>query len=207
MKPTITVWLIFLAIHMMAAAPMAEETPAANASDGRIEAGAAAPSNPVRDYVIGPGDVIEIIVWKNEELSKVAPVAPDGKLHFPLIGEVVAGGKTVAQLKAAVEEKISRFVPNPELSVGLQQINSMMIYVIGRVTRPGRLVLNSNLNVLQALSMAGGPNTFAKRDEIKIFRETDDGTRIFDFDYEDVTKGLHLEQNIVLERGDIIVVP
>ncbi len=207
MKPTITIVMFVLAILLMTTAPMAEENSAADASSGDVDAREAASTDPTRDYVIGPGDVIEIAVWKNEDLKKVSPVAPDGKLHFPLIGEIIAGGKTVGQIKAEVEEKIRRSVPNPELYVGIKQINSMMIYVIGRAIRPGRLVLNSNLNVLQALTMAGGPNTFAKRDDIKIFRETDGGTRIFQFDYEDVSEGLHLEQNIMLERGDIIVVP
>lgn len=205
MKSLTTIMFVFLAILLMTGAVGAQENSATPTPGGDVETRAA--SNPIRDYVIGPGDVVEISVWKNEDLRKVAPVAPDGKMHFPLIGEIVAGGKTVAQLKAEVEQKLVRFVPNPELYVGIQQINSMILYVIGRVIRPGSLVINSNLNVLQALTIAGGPNTFAKRDEIRIFRETSEGTRIFNFDYEDVSEGLHLEQNIMLERGDIIVVP
>ncbi|UCF94521.1 MAG: SLBB domain-containing protein, partial [Desulfobacterales bacterium] len=93
------------------------------------------------------------------------------------------------------------------LSVVVHQVNSMLIYVIGRVNNPGRFVLNADVNVLQALAMAGGLNPFAKRGSIKIFREAGGGTKVFGFDYDDVAKGEKLEQNIRLKRGDVIVVP
>ena len=162
---------------------------------------------PGGNYVIGPGDILEISVWKDEALTKVVTVLPDGKITFPLIGEVVAGGKTVAQLKAELEKKIYRFAPGVDMSLLVQQVNSMLVYVIGRVNNPGRFVLNGNINALQALSMAGGLNPFAKRGSIKIFRETSEGTMILRFDYDEVAKGKNLEQNIRLHRGDVIVVP
>jgi polysaccharide export outer membrane protein len=98
-------------------------------------------------------------------------------------------------------------VPDLDLSVIVHQVNSMMVYVIGRVNNPGRFPINSNVSVLQALAMAGGLNPFAKRSKIKIFRNQGGQTRIFDFDYDDVSKGETLEQNIMLKRGDVIVVP
>jgi polysaccharide export outer membrane protein len=159
------------------------------------------------DYVIGPGDVLEISVWKEEALTKLVTVLPDGKISFPLIGQTIAGGKTLAKLRTELEKKLSRFVPDLTLSVGVHQVNSMMVYVIGRVNRPGNFALNTNINVLQALSMAGGLNPFAKRSKIKIFRKEDGLDKTFDFDYDDVSKGENLEQNIWLERGDIVVVP
>ena len=162
---------------------------------------------PGGDYVIGPGDILDISVWKDEALTRQVSVLPDGKITFPLIGEVVAGGKTVAQLKADLEKKLARFVPGLELSLLVNQVNSMMVYVIGRVNQPGRFVLNANVNALQALAMAGGLNPFAKRGSIRIFRETPKETMIFYFDYDDVAKGKNLEQNIRLQRGDVIVVP
>jgi polysaccharide export outer membrane protein len=162
---------------------------------------------PINDYIIGPGDVLEISVWNNEALTKPVTVLPDGKIHFPLIGEVTVGGKTLAVLEKELEQKIGTFVPDPSLSVMVQQVNSMLIYVIGKVNQPGRFVLNANVNVLQVLAMAGGLNAFAKRNKIKIFRETKDKTEIFQFEYDDVTEGKNLEQNIGLKRGDIVVVP
>jgi polysaccharide export outer membrane protein len=98
-------------------------------------------------------------------------------------------------------------VPHPNLSVAVLNVNSLHIYVIGKVNNPGRYELNTYLNVLQALAMAGGLNSFAKKNKIKIFRETEDGTRIFQFKYGDVTDGKRFDQNIRLVRGDIIVVP
>ena len=159
------------------------------------------------DYIIGPGDSLHISVWKNEELTKLLTVLPDGKVSFPLIGDVIAEGKTVAQLRKELEGRISRFVPAPVLSVLVQQVNSMLIYVVGKVNNPGRFVLNCNIKVLQGLALAGGLNPFAERNKIKIFREEGGDTRIFHFKYDSVSTGKNLEQNIRLNRGDVIVVP
>ena len=161
----------------------------------------------IEDYIIGPGDVLEISVWNNEALTKAVPVMPDGKIHFPLIGEVVVGGKNLVDLEKELKKRIGTFVPAPDLTVMVQQVNSMLVYVIGKVNRPGRLALNTNINVLQALTMAGGLNAFAKRNKIKIFRKENGKTDIFPFEYDDVTEGENLEQNVVLKRGDVVVVP
>jgi polysaccharide export outer membrane protein len=171
------------------------------------EKAAAVPSPMVADYLIGPGDVLYISVWKDESLTRNVPVRPDGKISFPLIGEIIAGGKSVSQLKEEIEKKISPYVPSPTVSVGIQAINSLLVYVIGRVNNPGRFVLNTNINVLQALAMAGGCNSFANKNDIKIFREEQVRTQILEFKYDDVTRGEHLEQNVTLRRGDVIVVP
>jgi polysaccharide export outer membrane protein len=162
---------------------------------------------PVVDYVIGPGDVLDISVWKEQALTKLVTVLPDGKISFPLVGPITAGGKTLDQLSKELEKRLSRFVPDLNLSVLVHQVNSMMVYVIGRVTKPGRFVLNSNIDVMQALAMAGGLNPFAEQGNVKIFREAQGGKKIFDFDYKDVANGKKLEQNIMLKRGDVIVVP
>jgi polysaccharide export outer membrane protein len=169
--------------------------------------GTASAESPKTAYIIGPGDVLDISVWKNEALTKLVTVLPDGRISFPLIGQMMAGNKTVAQLQQELEKKLTRFVPDVTLSLLVAQVNSAMIYVIGRVNNPGRFVVNSNVNVLQALSMAGGLNPFAKRGSIKIFREGQMKTHIYDFDYDEVSKGRNLEQNVMLQRGDVIVVP
>jgi polysaccharide export outer membrane protein len=164
----------------------------------------------VEDYVIGPGDVLAISIWKEDALSRVVKVLPDGTISFPLIGELTAGGKSLSALKQEVNDKLKRFVPDPILSVSVQEVNSMMIYVIGKVNSPGRFVLNGYVDVLQALATAGGFNTFAKESKVRIFRRgngAEGGMVIIDFNYDEVTKGVNLKQNIWLKRGDVIVVP
>jgi polysaccharide biosynthesis/export protein len=187
-------WVIVVMVVGVAASAMA-----ADKASGKV-AGAVQ-----SDYLIGPGDVLEISVWKEDALTKSLSVLPDGKISFPLIGEVRAAGKTVALLEKEIEGRLARFVPDPVLSVCVQQVNSLMIYVIGRVNQPGRFVLNTNINVLQALSMAGGLNTFAKRDDIRIFRNTRGRHLIYRFDYDEVSAGENLAQNIKLMRGDVVV--
>lgn len=163
--------------------------------------------NAERDYIIGPGDVVDISVWKDEALSRSCIVRPDGVVTFPLIGEVKAAGRTASQLKTEIEEKLSRYVPDITLSVEVKQVNSLIIYVIGKVNSPGRFVLNANIDVLQALATAGGLNVFAKGGWIKIFRQENNKTTIYPFNYDEVVKGKRLEQNISLSRGDVVVVP
>lgn len=158
-------------------------------------------------YLIGAGDVLEISLWKNDDLKKEVMVLPDGTISFPLIGQVTASNRTLAQLTAQIREKIVKYVPDPVLSVSIRSVNSMHIYVIGKVNIPGRFVLNANVTVLQALSMAGGFNPFAQTDDIRIFRQENGETTIYGFDYTKVSRGKQLEDNIPLQRGDVIVVP
>jgi polysaccharide biosynthesis/export protein len=159
------------------------------------------------DYIIGVGDVLFVSVWKDPALTQSVPVRPDGRISFPLIGEIQAGGRSVVQLKEEMESKISRYVPDPVLTIGIQEIRSMFIYVLGRVNSPGRFAIHGNVDVLQALSMAGGCNPFAASNRIQVFRKVGDQTRIMPFNYNRVASGRNLEQNITLERGDVIVVP
>ncbi len=161
-----------------------------------------------QEYRIGPGDVLNIEVWKDAALSRLVTVMPDGKISFPLIGELTAGDRTVAELKKEIEGKITRFVPDSPLTVEVRQMNSLHIYVLGRVNAPGRFVLTSNVTVLQALAIAGGPNTFANRGQIRIFREKKGNTKMSPvFDYDAVTAGRNLDTNVLLERGDVVHVP
>ena len=185
------IWVAMLGLLLVApAAPMAQD------------------SSPVGDYLVGPGDILNISVWKDESLTRQCVVLPDGKIAFPLIGQVAASGRTVADISKELEQKLARFVPGVDLSVGVHQVNSLIVYVIGRVNSPGRFVLNTDVNVLQALSMAGGLNPFAKRGDIKIFREVEGGgTKVYTFDYDAVSSGDNIRGNIRLKRGDVIVVP
>jgi len=119
----------------------------------------------------------------------------------------VVGGKTLIDLEKELKQQITKFIPAPDLTVMVQEVNNLLIYVIGKVNNPDRFALKSNINVLQALTMAGGLDTFAKRNKIKILRKTKDKNLIFTFEYDDVMEGKNLEQNIELRRGDIVVVP
>ncbi len=159
------------------------------------------------EYIIGPGDLIGISVWRDENLTKTVVVLPDGKISFPLVGELVAEGKTVAKLKLELDTALSRYTADSNVAVEVKQSNSMIIYVTGRVNTPGRQLMVANTNVLQALSMAGGPNPFAQKSKIKIFRQQGGETVMFPFNYNEVMEGRHLETNIDLQRGDVIIVP
>lgn len=163
------------------------------------------------DYVVGPGDVLEISVWKEEALTKSTVVLPDGEIHFPLIGAIKVAGKTVAEIREEIKTKITAYVPDPVLSVSVHQVNSMIIFVLGRVNNPGKFGVNAMTNVLQGIAMAGGLNPFAKRNDIKIIRQGGgkggEKTQSFLFRYDDVADGKNLEQNIWLQRGDVILVP
>ncbi len=159
------------------------------------------------DYAIGCGDILNINVWKDAELTRQVAVLPDGTFSFPLIGKVQAKGKTVAELTKVLNEKITYYIPEPNLSVEVTQLNSMKVYVLGKVNRPGMFMMNENITVLQALALAGGLNAFADKKKVKIYRQTDDWTIIIPFDYKAVTRKDKTEQNILLKRGDLIVVP
>ena len=160
-----------------------------------------------KDYLLGPGDQLDISVWKDEELKRSLAILPDGKIAFPLIGELVAAGKTITQLKKDIADKLSRFIPDPVVSLEVKQVNSQIIYVLGRVNNPGRFPLNANVNVLQALATAGGFNPFARKGKVKIVRYEGDKTTVFKFDYEQVIDKETPELNFGLKRGDVIVVP
>jgi polysaccharide export outer membrane protein len=200
--------IIFTAVPFVEAGPTVN---GANGRDGETETSKAVPikSDHVYhdEYILGPGDVLEITTWKDDSLSKVVPILPDGKVHFPLIGEIDAAGKSISALRQEIEERISVYVPEPYVGVTVQQINSMLVYVIGKVNHPGRFVLNANVNVLQVLAMAGGLNSFADGDKIRIIRENGGVQKVLAFNYDQVAKGKELYANILLERGDVIVVP
>jgi polysaccharide export outer membrane protein len=160
-----------------------------------------------QDYIIGPGDLLGISVWRDDSLTRSVVVLPDGKIQFPLIGEIVAGGKSVAQLKKEFVEKLSSYVVDADISVEVKQSNSLFIYIIGKVNSPGRQMLLADTTVLQALAMAGGLNPFAEKNDIKIFRQESERTLVYSFRYTQVVTGNFLDDNLLLKRGDVIVVP
>ena len=158
-------------------------------------------------YQIGPGDVLSISVWKEEGMQLEVLVRPDGGITYPLAGEVQAGGLTTQALSAELVNKLKRYIPAPNVTVSVLQSTSNKVYVIGKVARPGEFVATGYLDVLQALTMAGGLTPYADSDEIKIIRRTESGTKVRIFDYDEVVSGERLDMNIILKAGDTVVVP
>ena len=160
------------------------------------------------DYKIAPSDVLEITIYGEEGLTRnQLVVRPDGKVSFPLIGDVEVGGMTTAQVKEVVEAKVRTYIPEAMAAVSVMQLGSLQYYVVGKVAKPGMYNVSKPLTVLQALALAGGPVVFAKEDSISILRNHGQETVRLPFNYEEIKKGKHLEQNILLERGDVVVVP
>lgn len=158
-------------------------------------------------YQIGPEDVLEISVWKEDGLRKEVLVRPDGGISFPLVGEISAVGKTAGQIEAEITEKLGRFIPQPAVSVAVLKVTGNKFYVIGKVQRPGEFVAGRYIDVLQALSMAGGLTPFAAENKIKVLRKENGKDTVWPFQYSKIRKGENLEQNIMLKNGDVVVVP
>ncbi len=170
----------------------------------------ALPANTVAtdpDYKIGPQDMLRIDVWKEPDISRVVPVRPDGKITLPLVNDVQASGLTTNQLAAKIAEGLKKFITSPQVTVGVTEINSRKFFVSGEVARPGAFPLLPNMTVLQALSTAGGFTQFAREKKIYILRMEDGRQVKHSFNYKDAISGKNVEQNIMLQGGDIIVVP
>ena len=161
----------------------------------------------IDDYTIGRGDVLEISIWKEEGLTKSVTIRPDGKASFPLIGEFRAAGLTVRQLTDSISEAFKKYFPDPIVSVTIEEMNSLQIHVIGRVKKPGRFPYTSKITIVQALAMAEGLTPFAEQKNIFVLRERNGHKIKLKFNYSEFVKGENLDQNIILERGDVVVVP
>ena len=159
------------------------------------------------DYEIGPEDLIEISVWREKDLQREVLVRPDGWLTFPLVGNVRAAGKTAHELQAEITKRLRKYIPDPVVTVTLLKVQGLKIFVIGKVDKPGEYMVGRYVDVLQALSLAGGLTPFANEDDIKILRRQGNSERIIPFDYSEVKRGRNLEQNIRLQAGDVVMVP
>ena len=159
------------------------------------------------EYRLGPEDVLRISVWKDETLNQEVVVRPDGMISFPLVGDVLAEGRTVEELKKELAIRLGSYVQEPVLSITVMKVNSYHIFVIGRVNHPGEFVVGRPTDVMQALSLAGGLTPYAAANQIKVLRRERGAETIYPFKYGDVEKGVDLGQNMLLERGDVVVVP
>lgn len=158
-------------------------------------------------YLIGPGDVLEIIVWREPELSRTVHVRPDGKISLPLVDDIQAAQSTLMELKQRITDTMADFVESPSVYIMLQENRSKSYYLVGMIARPGVYLLERDTSVLQAIATAGGLTEWAKKDDIVILRNGPEGDFWIEFNYGRLVSGKNIEQNILLKPGDVIVVP
>jgi polysaccharide export outer membrane protein len=158
-------------------------------------------------YLVKAGDTLLISVWKEEDLQLEVLIRPDGGFSFPLAGDASAAGKTVETIARELSGRLERYIPDTVVTVAVTAINGNKIYVIGQVNNPGAFVMNPRIDVMQALSMAGGATAFAALNDIIILRRSEFGQTALKFLYGDVERGRNMEQNIMLQSGDVVVVP
>lgn len=166
-----------------------------------------APENIV-PYLAQPGDILDIVVWKEEQLQMEVLVRPDGFLTFPLAGEILAQGKSFTQIQKILTTRLKEFIPDLIVTVSAKQLSSQKIFVMGKVNKPGEYPINTAIDVTQALAMAGGVTPFAEVNDVKILRRDVYGNqRAMPFRYGDIEEGMALKQNILLRSGDSVIVP
>lgn len=161
-----------------------------------------------KSYMIGPGDVLEVNVWKEPEASVAsAVVRTDGMISLPLIKEVQAAGHTPTSLQAEITEKLSKLIRDADVTVVVKETKSEKVYVIGSVKKEGAIAISTRLTVLEAIAEAGGLTDYAKRGKIYILRQEAGAQTRIPFDYSSVIRGQRVEQNVTLHRGDTVVIP
>ncbi len=160
-------------------------------------------------YRINPGDVLQISVWQDEKMLREMVVLPDGTVSYLLVGEIAAADRLPAEIEREIENRLleKKIFGDPLVSVSIVDPKGYQVYVLGEVGSPGVYSMVRRIDVLQALSLAGGLSEFADEDNIKILRRTDGQQEIVEFNYSNVEKGIALESNIILRSGDTVVVP
>jgi polysaccharide biosynthesis/export protein len=159
-------------------------------------------------YIVGVGDVLQVLVWKEGELSKTVPVRPDGMITLPLVGEIKAVGLTPVQLQDQVTEALSKVVSEPQVTVMVVSVNSLSFNIMGNVNKPGFYPLSRPITILDAIALSGGFRDFAKQNKIYVLRKAENGTeQRLKFNYKEVIKGKKMAQNIILLPHDTLVVP
>jgi polysaccharide export outer membrane protein len=205
MKLAVLMGMGMLTAGMLAQTSVADKTDTDKGDNAAATAqapGASADS----DYVIGADDTLRISVWKEPDLSETLPVRPDGKISMPLLNDIAAAGLTPLQLKDSITEKLKKFIADPRVTVVVTAMNSRRIFVSGEVVHTGPMVLLPHMTMLQALSQAGFTQ-FANVKGIYLLRTENGKQERLPFNYKEVIKGDHPEQNIVLKPGDTVVVP
>jgi polysaccharide biosynthesis/export protein len=157
-------------------------------------------------FVLGTADVIKINVWKNADLSQTVTIGPDGFISLPLLGDVQVAGMTANQLAQDLKSRLSSYVVNAQVTVGIVDIRSRQVYVTGEVGKPGGYPLIVPISALQLIAQAGGLNTFANRKNIVILRSWGGHLERLKFNYNSAVRG-DPKQNISLQAGDTVIVP
>jgi len=158
-------------------------------------------------YLLNPGDVLAISVWREDTLQQEVLVRPDGYFTFPLAGEIEAAGNTVEDVRKDLVKKLSEYIPDAVVTVATIQIGGNKVYVIGQVNKPGEFLVNPRVDVMQALAMAGGMTAFADSKDIRVLRRRGHVRMAIPFNYNDLERGKRLQQNVILQPGDVVVVP
>jgi polysaccharide export outer membrane protein len=170
-------------------------------------AASSAPDDGQATFRLGFEDQIEISVWQDDTLTRTVIIRPDGRISFPLIGDIQAAGYTVSEFQQEVENKIREYIPKAAVTVSVTTITSPKVFVVGEIATPGAYIMGRPLRVMQVLALAGGLLEFADRDGILIIRDKNGQQESMAFDYGKVVKGVDIDQNILLKPGDTIVVP
>ena len=179
----------------------------AQGAAGTASATAGAPGADPLAYRVGAEDVLEISVWREDTLKREVLVRPDGGISYPLIGDVHASGKTIGEIRDEITKRLDKYIPDPAVSVTILKTGSQRVYVIGKVNKPGEFPVGRYVDVLQALSMAGGLTQFADANNIRVMRRDGGQQVVLPFEYGAVVRGQKLEENIQLRSGDVVVVP
>lgn len=158
-------------------------------------------------YLLNAGDILFVSVWQEKDMQQEVLVSPDGSISFPLVGHVQASGKSLIALTDEMKSRLSKYIPDANVTVTLRQTPGNRVFVVGQVNRPGEILMRQPMDVLQVLSSAGGGNAYADLDDIKIMRREAGKQQVFQFDFKKVAKGEQLEQNRVLKNGDVVIVP
>src|ERR1051326_391239 len=201
--PALLTVVLFAAAALAQSMSDAKNDKPANAMQGTAPASEAGTAS---DYVIGADDTLHISVWKEPDLSETLPVRPDGKISMPLLNDVTAAGLTPLQLKDSITEKLKKYIADPRVTVVVTAMNSRRVFVTGEVVHSGPMPLLPHMTMLQALAQAGFTQ-FANLKSIYLLRTENGKQEKLPFNYKEVVKGNHPEQNIVLKPGDTLVVP
>jgi polysaccharide export outer membrane protein len=185
---TTVVWAVGVAAYAAApvAAPVIEDT---------------------ASYLLQPGDTVAVSVWKEPDLTAELLVRPDGAITLPLAGQIDAAGHTVDEVRGTIDTRLRKYIPDPSVTVTLKQALGNQIFVLGKVNRPGNYPIPRPVDVVQALSLAGGTTPFAAVNDIRVLRRDGDKQITLTFRYTDIEHGRHLQQNILLHSGDTVIVP
>jgi polysaccharide export outer membrane protein len=158
-------------------------------------------------YLLNAGDSLNISVWNESELQKDLIILPDGMISFPLAGELLAKGKTVTDLQKSITQKLKDYISDPVVTVSVVGVTGNNIHIVGKVSSPGSIVMRQKMDVMQALSLAGGLSPYAKEADIIVLRRLNDKQQVIPVDYSSLKQGKKLESNILLVSGDVIIIP